>query len=37
MAFELKKLFVDVFNPLKGEIVTILYDVPHDHIKDTKE
>jgi len=37
MAFELKKLFEDVFNPRKGEIVTILYDVPHDHIKDNKE
>jgi len=37
MAFELKRLFADVFNPRKGEIVTILYDVPHDHIKDNKE
>ena len=37
MAFELKRLFEDVFNPRKGEIVTIIFDVPHDHINDTKE
>jgi len=37
MTFELKRLFEDVFIPRNGEIVTIIYDVPHDHINDTKE
>jgi len=37
VAFELKRLFEDIFNPRKGEIVTILYDFPHDHIEDNKE
>ena len=37
MAFELKKLFEDVFNPQSGDVVTILYDIPQGNIKDTGE
>lgn len=37
MAFKLEKLFVDVFAPQPGEVVTIMYDLPHDEIKDNEE
>jgi len=37
MVFSLEKLFVDVFAPQSGEIVTIIYDLPHDDIHDTEE
>lgn len=37
MAFDLEKLFVDVFTPRAGEIVTVLYDLPHGGIKDNRE
>ena len=37
MVFSLEKLFVDVFAPQSGEIVSIMYDLPHDDIHDTKE
>lgn len=37
MAFELEKLFVDVFAPLDGDVVTILYDLPHGEIPDHYE
>lgn len=34
MPFDLEKLFVDVFDPQPGEIVTVLYDLPHDAVAD---
>jgi hypothetical protein len=37
MFFSLEKLFVDVFAPQSGDIVTIMYDLPHDDIYDTNE
>jgi hypothetical protein len=37
MAFDLEKLFVDVFAPLNGDVVTILYDLPHGEIQDRGE
>jgi hypothetical protein len=37
MAFELEKLFVDVFAPLNGDVVTIMYDLPHGEIRDHDE
>jgi len=35
--FSLEKMFIDVFAPLSGEIVTIVVDLPHDDIHDTRE
>jgi hypothetical protein len=32
--FNLKKLFVDVFNPQKGEKVLLMVDLPNDDLKD---
>ena len=37
MGFNLEKLFVDVFAPQKGDVVTIMYDLPHKHIQDNPE
>jgi hypothetical protein len=37
MAFDLEKLFVDVFAPRPGEVVTVIYDLPHDNIRDNEE
>lgn len=37
MAFNLAKFFEDVFDPQKGEVVTIMYDLPHGEIKDTEK
>jgi hypothetical protein len=37
MAFELEKLFADVFAPLHGDVVTIMYDLPHGEIRDHDE
>jgi hypothetical protein len=37
MAFELEKLFVDVFAPQNGDVVTIMYDLPHGEIRDNEE
>jgi hypothetical protein len=37
MAFELEKLFADVFAPQNGEVVTIMYDLPHAKIQDNEE
>ena len=37
MAFKLEKLFVDVFAPQPGEVVTVIYDLPHDEITDNEE
>jgi len=35
MAFDLEKLFVDVFAPRDGEVVTLMHDVPRDDVPDT--
>ncbi|MFH1830098.1 MAG: hypothetical protein ABH871_04910 [Pseudomonadota bacterium] len=37
MAFDLGKFFDDIFKPAKGEVVTVLYDLPHGDIKDRPE
>jgi hypothetical protein len=37
MAFDLKKLFTDVFAPEPGDVVTIMYDLPHGDIRDCEE
>jgi len=37
MAFDLQKLFVDVFAPESGDVVTIMYDLPHEEIRDSEE
>ena len=37
MTFSLEKMFVDVFAPRSGDIVTIMVDLPHDGIHDTQE
>ncbi len=37
MAFDFEKLFVDVFSPAKGEVVTVVFDVPHGEISDHPE
>jgi hypothetical protein len=34
MAFNLEKFFGDVFKPAKGEVVTVMYDLPHGSIAD---
>ena len=36
MAFDLGKFFEDVFNPAEDEVVTVLYDIPHDDIEDNE-
>jgi hypothetical protein len=37
MSFSLEKMFVDVFAPQSGDIVAIMYDLPHGEIHDTQE
>ncbi len=37
MAFNLEKFFGDIFNPGKGEIVTVIHDVPHGDIADNEK
>ena len=37
MAFKLEKLFVDVFAPQSGDVVTLMYDMPHGEIRDHAE
>jgi len=37
MAFDLEKLFADVFAPKTGDTLTIMYDLPHDKIQDNSE
>ena len=37
MSFSLEKLFVDVFAPEVGDVVTIMYDLPHGAISDSEE
>jgi aminopeptidase len=36
MEFNLEKLFVDVFAPRNGEVVTVMYDLPHGTIADNR-
>ncbi len=37
MAFDLEKLLVDVFAPLSGDVVTLMYDLPHGEARDDEE
>jgi hypothetical protein len=37
MSFSLERLFVDVFAPQAGDVLTIMYDLPHGAISDTEE
>jgi hypothetical protein len=37
MVFNLERLFVDVFAPQSGDVVTIMVDVPHGEIADSEE
>lgn len=37
MPFELEKLFVDVFAPQSGDVVTIMVDLPHGDIQDCED
>ncbi len=37
MAFDLEKFFDVIFKPAKGEIVTVIYDLPHGDVTDRKE
>jgi hypothetical protein len=37
MAFDLEKLFVDVFAPQKGDILTIMYDLPQGKVLDNSK
>jgi leucyl aminopeptidase (aminopeptidase T) len=34
MAFDLERFFTDIFKPARGEVVTIMYDLPHDDVAD---
>lgn len=34
MAFQLEKFFVDVFAPEIGDVLTVMYDLPHDDVQD---
>ena len=34
MTFQLEKFFVDVFAPQRSDVLTIMYDLPHDEIQD---
>jgi len=36
MAFDLEKFFEDIFKPAKGEVVTVMHDVPHGSIADNE-
>jgi hypothetical protein len=37
MSFSIEKLFVDVFAPQEGDILALMYDLPHGEIPDTQE
>ena len=37
MPFNLEKLLVDVFAPQRADVLTIMYDLPHDDIPDDEE
>jgi len=34
MTFQLERFFVDVFAPQKGDVLTVMYDIPHGEIQD---
>jgi len=34
MAFQLEKFFVDVFAPQRGDVLTVMYDLPHGDVTD---
>ena len=34
MAFNFEKFFDDIFKPQPGEVVTVMYDLPHGEIPD---
>src|ERR1700752_356757 len=34
MTFQLERFFVDVFAPQKGDVLTVMYDLPHGEIQD---
>lgn len=34
MTFQLERFFVDVFAPQSGDVVTVMYDLPHGEIQD---
>lgn len=36
MAFDLGKFFDDIFKPANGEVVTVMYDIPHGDIADNE-
>lgn len=36
MAFDLEKFIRDIFNPARGEIVIVMYDVPHGKLADNQ-
>jgi len=36
MPFNLEKFFEDIFKPDDGEVVTVMYDLPHDSVTDSK-
>ncbi|MFH1873782.1 MAG: hypothetical protein ABH859_01165 [Pseudomonadota bacterium] len=36
MPFNLQKFFTDIFNPQKGEVLTIMHDMPHGEISDNQ-
>ncbi len=36
MSFNLEKFFQDIFAPQKGEVVTIVHDIPHAEIEDNQ-
>jgi len=37
MSFQLEKFFVDVFAPQTGDVLTVMYDLPHGEIQDHAE
>ncbi|PIU58012.1 MAG: hypothetical protein COS89_02595 [Deltaproteobacteria bacterium CG07_land_8_20_14_0_80_38_7] len=37
MSFDLEKFFKDIFAPQENEVVTLLCDLPHNNISDTKD
>jgi len=37
MPFDLEKLIVDVFAPQRGDVLTIMYDLPHGEIRDSEQ
>jgi leucyl aminopeptidase (aminopeptidase T) len=35
MPFNLERFFEDIFKPAEGEVVTVMYDMPHDNVADS--